>query len=472
MTPSIPFATPVPAPKRTPVVQAVHASKVPTRNGSAFSTAQRRDPYWDQQWVVGSQVTWATRNALQQRAQLGDGRINKRLLLDEATALANLSTNYARQARQNLWAVVDSWRTISAEQVAAFTGSASLANPMAQAVASSFAAGLLDIGTLPIALQQTPGFDRRALYRPANTDAYQKLIAPTLTYPERLQITGGYPWASGGQYDRHNVLAAELALRAAEHLAIGGVLGEKFSSVDLLAGSGLGRTLPKPDNRRADGVIVRPDGMRIALEITATVSTRFKEKVRRWAQLLVERPLETSGLTILFVTAPHPDRVESGRDPRKGVYQAIAEVLREFPGTGRDSPAARIGVVAWDQWFPGRHLLSKEFFEMRADFMLEPAKRGKDKWVSKSLLTDIDFQPWKDFDATAVLDNQGLLGATPFWFRVGDHTHLIGTPLQRAGHSIPTPVPTRPSRSRGMIAGQPRGVATKVNLPDRLRIRG
>jgi hypothetical protein len=458
------------APQRASIVKAVHASKVATRNGSAFSTAQRRDPYWDQLWVSGSQAIWATRAAMEQRSVLGEGRVNQKFLLTEQEALENLSGNYSRRTRQNMWAVVDSWRTISAEQAAAFTGAPALATPTTLAVASSFAIGLIDIGTLPMAIQQARGFDSRALYRPSNTDAYRELIAPTLTYPERLQITGGYPWASGGQYDRHNVLAAELALRAAEHLAIGGVLGEKFASVDLLAGSGIGRTLPKPDNRRADGVILRPDGMRIAVEITATASNTFKQKVRRWAQLLTERPLETSGLTILFVTAPHSDRIETGRDPRKAVYQTITEVLREFPGTGRDSPAARIGLASWDQWFPGRHLLSKEFFEMRADFALEPGKRGKDKWVSKSMLTEIDFQPWRDFDATAVIDNQGLLGATPFWFRTGDHTHLIGTPLQRQGLDIPQPEHTRPSRSRGMIVGQPRGVATKVNLPERLRI--
>ena len=83
---------------------------------------------------------------------------------------------------------------------------------------------------------------------------------------------------SGGQCDRHNVLRADLALRAAEHLPFSGILDEKLAAVDPLAGSGIGKSAPNADNRRADGVIIRPDGMRIALEIAATASRWFKQQ--------------------------------------------------------------------------------------------------------------------------------------------------------------------------------------------------
>ncbi|QCB97667.1 hypothetical protein E5206_12675 [Arthrobacter sp. PAMC25564] len=85
---------------------------------------------------------------------------------------------------------------------------------------------------------------------------------------------------------------------------MGLVMGEKLSSVDLLAGAGLGRRLPKADNRRADGTIIREDGMRIVFELTATASASFDNKVRRWAELIAARPLETSGLTVVFIAAP------------------------------------------------------------------------------------------------------------------------------------------------------------------------
>jgi hypothetical protein len=453
-------------------VRAVHASKVATRNGSVSSTtAARRDPYWDGLWVSGSQAHWSTRDSLQQRNDTDGTRVNKKFLMDQEEAMTILTSSRNRSQRLAFWGVLDSWRTATAQQAAAFTGFDPLDTPTTQMVAASFSLGLIDIGTFPAALTPRPGFDSRSLYRPSDSKSFRRLIAPTLTWPEQLQATAGYDWSAGGQNDRHNVLAAELALRAAEHLPISGVLGEKLSTVDLLAGSGLGKTVNRPDNRRADGVLIRPDGLRIVMELTATASQSLKRKVHRWAKLLSERPLETSGIVIVFVTAPHPNRRKSGRDPHSEVVKVLAEVLHEFPGTGTDSPAARIGIVSWDEWFPGTHLLSKGFFELRCDFALKPEVRGPGKWVSRSLLNEYPFEPWKGFNATAVIQNQGLLGATPFWFRQGEFTYLIGTPAQREGVTIPVPAPQRPERSRGGVFGQPTGAVGKVTLPSRLRIR-
>ncbi|WP_460991152.1 hypothetical protein [Sinomonas soli] len=283
-------------------------------------------------------------------------------------------------------------------------------------------------------------------------------------------MTAGYPWNSGSQFDRHNILAAELVLRAAEYLPqIAAVLGEKLSTVDLYAGAGLGRELPFPDNRRADATLVRADGLRIAVEITATASNALEKKVRRWAELLRERPLETSGLVIVFVAAPHPDRPKgTGSDPRHDLYRRVANVLASFPGTGPDSPAARIGIAAWDEWFPARHELSEEFFTLAADFALG-ASGGPGRWKRRDVL-DLPFQAWASFDATAVIANSKLLAATPYWMRQGDHTHLIGSPLKRAGVRLPVPAPRRPERVKGHKVGTAKGVAGAVRLPDRLRL--
>jgi hypothetical protein len=320
---------------------------------------------------------------------------------------------------------------------------------------------------VPPAARQGP----RHPYRPSNSDAFDKVITPTLTYPEWLSVTGGLPWSSGGQYDRHNMLAAELALRAAEYLPIGAVLGEKFASVDLLAGSGIGRKVKNPDNRRADGVIVRADGMRIAYELTAAASASFENKVRRWAKIISERPLETSGLAIVFIAAPHPDRTVTGRDPRGEIYRRLSKVLTEFPGVGKDSPAARIGVATWDEWLPARHEMSEEFFSLQADFALGTG-RGAQKWVPRQLLGDYPFTPWETFDATAVVDNAPLIAATPHWLRKGDHTHLIGTPMSRANEEAPQPPPVRPELGPPLPLGAARGVSGDVKLPARLRITG
>lgn len=433
------------------------------------ATPNRNDPYWDQLWAPGSQALWSTGRMARSRRSLGLGRVRVRELLARDEALRMLTSGRGRAERLAGWAVMDSWRTVTAEQLAAFTGSVHFLDPDYSAIRASFALDLVDVGRFASPVNWNQGTNRHGLYRPSGSDTFDDVIAPTLTWPEWASVTGGMPWTAGGQYDRHNVLAAELALRAAEYLPVGTVLGEKFATVDLLCGTGLGRTVTTADTRRADGVIVRPDGMRIAYELTASASRSFQGKVRRWAKLISERSLETSGLTVLFIAAPHPDRAEAGRDPRREIYKAIAEVLKEFPGTGPDSPAARIGVADWADYFPDRHQLSEAFFGLSADFALGASGN---RWVRRNLLTGYDFEPWHTFDATAVIENAPLLAATPHWLRRGDHTHLIGTPVSRAGAEVPHPSPVRPDTAAGLDLGAPKGSAGAAKLPERLRITG
>lgn len=433
----------------------------------------RRDPYWDRLWALGSQALWTDGEMSRHHKREGLTRVSKRLVVEEEESIRLLTANRGRADRLRLWGVVDSWRTVSAEQAAAFTGSTLLLDPNYSQVTGSFAMNILDIGSFANRMNMFPGLGRSSLYRPNGSDAFESIIKPTLTWPEWISVTGGYPWSGGGQYDRHNLLAAELALRAAEYLPIGAVMGEKFSTVDLLAGSGLGKTIKNPDNRRADGTIIRSDGMRIAFELTATASRAFENKVRRWAQVISERPLETSGLTIVFIAAPHPNRSRrSGVDPRQEIYRRLAKVLRDFPGTGKDSPAARIGVASWDEWFPARHEMSEAFFGLTADFALNSVSAGAARWLPRNLLTDYAFEPWHTFDATAVINNAPLLTATPHWMRKGDHTHLIGTPMDRAGVSVPHAAPARPGLVKGRPLGAGVGVAGDAKLPARLRIQG
>lgn len=435
-----------------------------------LATPNRLDPYWDRLWAPGSQALWSTGAMTRQRASTG-GRVNQRHMMSEEEALRLLCANRGRADRLAFWSAVDSWRTVSAEQAAAITGSPLLLDPNYSSIAASFALDVIDIGLFANLNRASPGLNRSTLFRPSNTEAFDRKITPTLTWPEWVSVCGGYPWSGGGQYDRHNLLATELGLRAAEYLPVGAVMGEKFSTVDLLAGTGLGKTVKNPDNRRADGTIVRTDGMRIAFEITATASKSLESKVRRWAQIITERPLETSGLTIVFIAAPHPDRPRSSSsDPRHEIYRRVAAVLRSFPGWGKDSPAARIGIAAWEEWFPARHELSENFFELRADFALGDAP-GPGRWESRSLM-NMEFEPYASFDATAVIDGAKILGATPHWMRTGDHTHLLGAPSDRAGETIPVPAPAQPEKIKGRGLGEAVGRGGPAGLPSRLKVTG
>lgn len=459
------------APLRPINTNGIHAEMFHTANPYDNLAAHNRiDPYWDPLWAPGSTSLWATGDMARARKEQGLGRKRVRHVMPHEQAMSVLTSNRGRAERHTAWAVLQSWRTTSAEQLAAFTGSHYFLNPSYSQIDASFALGLLDIGTFASYVAPSAGASRYSLYRPGNTDSFNRFIEPTLTNPEWLSVTAGKPWSAGGQYDRHNLLATELGLRAAEYLRIGTVLGEQLSSVDLLAGAGLGKKLPKADNRRADGTIVRQDGMRIVFELTATASASFENKVRRWAELIAARPLETSGLMVVFIAAPHPDRPRNtSTDPRHAIYKKVAQVLRGFPGRGQDSPAARIGVAHWETWFPGRHLLSEAFLNLDADFAVNDAT-GPERWATRGMLTDYEFTPWHTFDATAILENSKLLAATPHWMRKGDHTPMIGSPMDRAGVKVPHPAPAKPQLSKGRPLGAAVGNGGDAKLPRRLRI--
>lgn len=478
-----------------------------TAEDDPLSMFNRTDPYWDRLWAPGSQAVWTSRHSgADDEPMVSFGaRENKRLLMSRDEAMDILTSNRGRAERLAIWGVLDSWRTVSAEQLAVLTGSTLFLDPNYSQVVASFAAELLDVGSFALRNGTLPGRGQTALYRPRAGDAFEKELKKTLTWPEWISVTGGYDWSSGGQFDRHNLLATELAIRAAEYIpGVGTVMGEKFSSVRLLAGPShqekldleakMGRAIAKGpdaeeaerekqregklDNRRGDGTIVRSDGMRIVYELTATSSKSFESKVRRWAETIANRPLEMSGITVVFVAAPHPDRGRhTSADPIHDIYKAIGKVLGEFPGTLRDSPAARIGIAHWQDWFPSKGTISDGFLNLEAKFALGDAESGK--WVPRSLMSPeaYPFTPYAKFDPTALIENSRLLTATPHWLRTGDHTSLLGTPLARPDskkvHTIPVPHPARPERTMGRALGAAVGaVQHPARIPDRLRIEG
>ena len=59
------------------------------------------------------------------------------------------------------------------------------------------------------------------MYRPAHTKVFDTVLSPRLTFPEWVAVTGGQPWSSASQFDRHNLLAAELGLRLLEYADVG-----------------------------------------------------------------------------------------------------------------------------------------------------------------------------------------------------------------------------------------------------------
>lgn len=54
--------------------------------------------------------------------------------------------------------------------------------------------------------------------------------------------------------------------------------------------------------------------------------------------------------------------------------------------------------------------------------------------------------------------------------RTGDRTHLIGSPMGRAGEQTPSPGPVRPELSRGRALGMGTYTTGDAKLPPRLRL--
>lgn len=415
---------------------------------SSLSMVERNDPYWDPNWVPGSQAVWASAT--------GTGRTK----VTAEKAMKMLFGGRRRKSALSLIATLDAWATVTAEQAALIAGDRALLNPNSHVVHALYSLGVLDIGqyALPFARKEK---NRVWLYRRASGDGLHKQITDELTWAEWIVTSGGLPWNTGTSFDRHNVLATELVLRAAEFLPIGTVLGEKFVHASSLASA----EATSKFTHRADALLVREDGLRIAVEITASRSAAFEAKVERWAKFMRENPLETSGVIVIFVTVPKPDDVRK-RGGGAEVRKAVQKVLRSYPERSRNAPSSRIGVVEWSDWFPDRHLLADEFLSMEVQFPV--GRSAADRWAPVPLV-DVSFDPDDDFDATAVIENASVLGHVPSWLRTASAEDVLSTPLKREGVQLPVMLPARPDilAARPGKGGAPkRGMIAKV--PDRL----
>jgi hypothetical protein len=455
---------------RTNALESFDAADLISPIESGYSTPERLDPYWDQLWTSGSSVNWTSYATAERHIAAGLGSLPKVMLMSEEEAWAKLLSPYTRNQFLRFLSTLGAWRTMSGEQVEAMSGCFGSSNVLSRLMAAAFRVGLIDFGSSSIGLKRTGGSNRGVLYRPTNGKAIEKVFAH-LTTSEWTSFTGGQSWERGGQFDRHNVLSTELGLRLAEYTDIATVLGEKFSTADLLAGSGIGWEQIKGDTKSADLVVVRPDGLKIAVEVTASLGAQFTRKVERWAELLNDRPQALSGLSVVFVVAP-PQGGGGASTVRSDTYKAVASVVRQFPGTAQESIASRIGVATWTEWFPEKHKISPRFLNMTVD-MAAGMKDGEMTWTETELLdmTAYPFAP-KEPGLVAILDNMHLLWSAPTWLR--DHRRapsLVPTMLAaagRAGRPIPYSQPKRPKTSKGHEPGRGKGVVGDTKPPRRL----
>jgi hypothetical protein len=434
-----------------------------------LSAAARLDPYYDRLWEGGSQVPWGNHADLRAQAAAGLIRTPAHLQIRDEDARSVLGSASLRYDRLAAMAVLDSWRTMTTEMLAAFTGCPRFLDHRDRILATFFATGLTEIGTFQTPFGTSAAGRRANLHRTAKGHAFATKYAEELTETELLWVTGGYPWTRGGTFDRHNLLAAELCLRAAEYCPnIGTILGEKHALYDMLTSpvtEGPPRTGIDFDvnQRRADSVLVRADGARIALEFTANPSTTFAEKVTRWCERIENTTLADTGLFVLFVSGANTQSRAGGSTVDTTVHGTISQITRRYS----KATQARIGWVQWKSWFPQRGHVSPEFLSLTC---ATPTGTADDRWRPVRLLdpTSFEYTPRSAKAARSVIRASTLIGATPALVR--ERIRAMDPPATRLMESPPIAEPLRRDRPReGTPFGFNADTGEPVSLPQGLQ---
>ncbi len=435
-------------------------------------------------WSGGATASWTSRAQATAQNASGIGNYPNELVQDQRASIEQVlyqapRSTHTLSMRMAMLGAVHGWRTCNTQQMAALTGNGDMAKPTSKVAAAFFSAGLVDLANpsqtrrgAPIhnvdsaaAVRGSRFFGVDSIFRPGRVEAF-RLLADRLTWAEWIAVTGGQPWAPGGLHDRHNLLATELGLRLAEYAEIGTVLGERFSTVDLLTGSGVGRAPVVGDQRAADMTVVRPDGLRIAVELTASISPHFDRKVERWVELLAYSPFELTGLSVIFLVAQPLEDADASKF-RNRTYQAVMRAVRKHPGVSLDPTALRVGVASWREWFPSSHTVSEAFLTMRAH-------RPVDGWSDADFLdpTSMRFKPKYPAKLLGVIDNASMLGQTPHWLRRPDRVPTLTRELLAAhGLNDVPPFHTGSPRAKNKIVHplDERGITGVPGLPTRLR---
>lgn len=381
---------------------------------AGLAAGERIDPFWSDFWPVGSKASWVNVHQMRRQVAAGFARVPYWLNGDAAAALQRLHGHRLQETLAIVGALTV-WQNMSAEQLAAVTGVHRVATGRSALMTDLFHLGFVEVGVHTDALRRTDRSARSNLYRLTRTGAIERTLYPLTSYAERLKVTAGVEEGAigAGMHDRHGVVATELGLRIAETGSVAAMLGEHLGRVqDLISGG----WHPSFD---ADAVAIRGDGLRIAIELTASTSN-VPAKLARWARLLAAKPLRESGLIVLFVTAENPNIDSSvSRNVRKRTFDAVRLAVRNTPGFPGNRTAERIGVIDWRDWYPSPGRVSPWAAALNVWF---PSGPPDDLWEMRSLADpfDVEFSP--RFDATAAIDNLGRCFGNPQWLRSGHRT--------------------------------------------------
>lgn len=420
-----------PVDSRNPVLDGID---LPLREGvpAWAHPARRVDPFYSGWWTGSDAFYWSSGE--QTRRALAGARPGRGL-----PALPPLDTAWGRlldgdrvEVTGAVAGVVLSYRTVTVEQLAGLSGYACTSKLM-DVVWTMHAAGIVDLGRRARLTGRAEGW-RTLGVRPSKGRAWHRRLLTGLPLSVRWAMTAGKNLRTGGQYARHNLLTSELLLRLASYhdVVVG---GESLALVKDLVGDHHANV-----NRSADGILVRRDGARVAVETTASAAHNLLGKVARWVEALHTGP---AGLAVVFL-----DAAPVGANPRSLAYmkRMIARALDQ----GYSSPwfaqaTARVFAASWPVWFAPDGPTSRF-----ARLTVERYETSTGRWQPVDLIGE-----------AAVLDGSGCgpwLGrglsssyATPPWSRRDPYPLWALGPI-----GLHAPIPAAP---RGAI---------RAGLPDKL----
>lgn len=368
-----------------------------------LGVGSRPDPFYVGLFGDGWRHVWADYRQCVVADGLGLLRLREGFRVDGGV-LPRLLAGVCRGRVVEVLGLVVGWRTLSVGQVCGFTGLSE--RVVWRVVLGLWGFGLVELGFAcnGLDLCRVRGL---VLVRPRRDEKAWGDLRWLLSYEEWLGVSFGGA-VGGGHYDRHNVLMTELALRVWSYCGgVSLVLGEPLASMDLLFGSGLGRCprldgrgVPVVDGRRADGVFVRGDGLRVVVELTTRDSPSLSVKLRRWLRYLGANSLEKSGVVLLLVGASGVE----GEGVR--VRHHVGGLFGGFPDW---CWRGRVFWVDWVDWFPGVGRVSEGF--LSGSVLGADSRYGWGERVDLWRLAGggLGFVPDRGFDAQAVLRNLGAV---------------------------------------------------------------
>ena len=388
-----------------------------------WSAAQRLDPFYGGFWGKSSgQSAWASHTQVANQVAGGRARWEAAWKLDPDEAMNVLLEPRYRETVVAALGAITQWRTLSGEQLASITGHKTFQRRFANhsdvspVLRALWTVGALDAGRTMIGAWAGQPHHAPLLWRPRASKFWDK-FAPNLSWAQQVAVTGGDKYRVGHQHDRHNVLSVELALRFAEFGESGTVLGEAFAGFDQLSDGRWTRLHElegaKTPNAVGDVVLVRPDGLRIVVELTAGAGISYTSKLQRWAKFLANVPFAASGVVVVFVEALPPYAGPGQRKQlRWQLRNAMSNAVRAFPGRRGDLVEDRLFLASWDDWFPSARTLSNKFELLTAN---KVAGAGAKDWVSVDMASIFDLPLPDDSDPLLekVIENSLGLAGTP-----------------------------------------------------------